>query len=75
MLLAGDVGGTKTLLGLFAAAPERPAAVDVAEFVTLDYDGLEPMIEEFLQSRRSSRGGSKRRASASPGRSPTRSRA
>jgi glucokinase len=52
MLLAGDVGGTKTLLGLFATAPERPAAVDVAEFVTLDYDGLEAMIETFLESRR-----------------------
>ncbi|SRR6266542_3084916 len=52
MLLAGDVGGTKTLLGLFSAAPERPKAVDVAEFVTLDHDGLEPMIESFLKSRK-----------------------
>ena len=52
MLLAGDLGGTKTLLGLFAAARERPTAVDVAEFVTLDYDGIEPMIEAFLESRR-----------------------
>jgi glucokinase len=52
MLLAGDVGGTKTLLGVFAAAPERPSAIDVAEFVTLDYDGLEPMIQAFLESRR-----------------------
>ena len=25
MLLAGDVGGTKTLLGLFKTAPDRPA--------------------------------------------------
>jgi glucokinase len=50
MLLAGDLGGTKTLLGLFAAAPERPTAVDVAEFVTLDYDGIEAMIAEFLQA-------------------------
>ena len=30
MLLAGDVGGTKTLLGLFTPSPSRPAAVDVA---------------------------------------------
>ena len=51
MLLAGDVGGTKTLLGLFAAAPERPRAIEVAEFVTLDYDGLEPMLLSFLQTR------------------------
>jgi glucokinase len=51
MLLAGDVGGTKTLLGLFAAAPERPTPIEVGEFVTLDYDGLEPMIREFLKAR------------------------
>ena len=48
MLLAGDVGGTKTLLGLFAPAPERPTAIEVGEFVTLDYDGLAQMIREFL---------------------------
>ncbi len=48
MLLAGDVGGTKTLLGLFAPAAERPTVIEVGEFVTLDYDGLEPMIREFL---------------------------
>src|SRR5205809_7155772 len=52
MLLAGDVGGTKTLLGLFASAPDRPKDIDVAEFVTLDYDGLEAMIESFLKSRK-----------------------
>ena len=48
MLLAGDIGGTKTLLGIFSAAPERPKPVEVGEFVTLDYDGLEPMVREFL---------------------------
>ena len=51
MLLAGDVGGTKTLLGLFTPKPDRPSAIDVGEFVTLDYQGLEPMIEAFLESR------------------------
>lgn len=48
MLLAGDIGGTKTLLGLFSAAPERPRPIEVGRFVTLDYDALEPMIREFL---------------------------
>ncbi len=48
MLLASDIGGTKTLLGLFAPAPDRPSAIEVGEFVTLDYDGLEPMVREFL---------------------------
>jgi glucokinase len=48
MLLAGDIGGTKTLLGLFDDTPERPGAIEIGEFVTLEYDGLEPMIREFL---------------------------
>ena len=50
MLLAADVGGTKTLLGLFTQAPERPGAIEVGEFVTLDYDSLVPMIREFLKA-------------------------
>ncbi len=48
MLLAGDIGGTKTLLGLFDDTPERPGAIEIGEFVTLEYGGLEPMIREFL---------------------------
>src|SRR5436190_24100521 len=50
MLLAADVGGTKTLLGLFARAPERPRRIEVGEFITLDYDDLVPMIREFLKA-------------------------
>jgi glucokinase len=50
VLLAADVGGTKTLLGLFAEAPERPARIEVGEFTTLDYDSLVPMIREFLKA-------------------------
>ena len=50
MLLAADVGGTKTLLGLFAQAPERPKAIEIGEFTTLDYDSLVPMIREFLKA-------------------------
>ena len=48
MLLAGDVGATKTLLGLFSRAPHRPSPVAVESFPTLNYDGLGPMIREFL---------------------------
>ena len=51
MLLAGDVGGTKTLLGFFMPTGERPATVEVGEFSTLDYDGLEAIIREFLRVR------------------------
>ena len=50
MLLAGDVGGTKTLLGLFSRAPHRPAPVDVQSFPTLEYDGIVPMIRAFLRA-------------------------
>jgi glucokinase len=50
VLLAADVGGTKTLLGLFKEAPERPQSIEVGEFVTLDYDSLVPMIREFLKA-------------------------
>jgi glucokinase len=50
VLLAADVGGTKTLLGLFAQAPERPKPIEIGEFTTLDYDSLVPMIREFLKA-------------------------
>ena len=50
MLLAADVGGTKTLLGLFKQAPERPVAIETGEFVTLEYESLVPMIREFLKA-------------------------
>src|SRR5690349_8424806 len=52
MFLAGDIGGTKTLLGLFAAAgdQERPTPIEVGEFVTLDYEGLEAIVREFLRA-------------------------
>ena len=50
MFLAGDIGGTKTLLGLFAPAAERPTPIEVGEFVTLDYDGLEAIVREFLRA-------------------------
>ena len=51
MLLAGDIGGTKTLLGLFAPGPDRPKTIEVGEFATLDYKGLEAMVREFLRAR------------------------
>ena len=75
MFLAGDIGGTKTLLGLFAARrPERPTPIEVGEFVTLDYEGLEAIVREFLRPRTSARGRSRWPASASPARSLTTSR-
>ena len=49
MILAGDIGGTKTLLGIFDAAPARPRAAFVRSYGTLDYDDLSVMIAEFLK--------------------------
>jgi glucokinase len=51
MLLAGDIGGTKTLLGLFDAAPARPRAIVVRSFGTLDHPDLQTMIAEFMKIR------------------------
>ena len=48
MLLAGDVGGTKTLLGLFSRAPERPRPIETRQFTTLDFTDLRAMITEFI---------------------------
>jgi glucokinase len=49
MLLAGDIGGTKTLLGLFDVEPVRPRARLVRSFGTLEYRDLPSMIAEFLK--------------------------
>jgi glucokinase len=48
MLLAGDIGGTKTLLGLFRRAPDRPEPLVTQVFVTLGYAALQEMVAEFL---------------------------
>jgi len=50
MLLAGDIGGTKTLLGLFDAAPARPRPLMVRAFGTLDHPDLQTLIAEFLKT-------------------------
>jgi glucokinase len=49
MLLAGDIGGTKTLLGVFDPLPARPRPLTVRSFPTLDYGDLTAMIAEFLK--------------------------
>jgi glucokinase len=49
MLLAADVGGTKTLVGLFRARGDRPDPRVVREYVTLDFDNLDEIIATFLE--------------------------
>ena len=50
MILAGDIGGTKTLLGLFDPVPARPRPIAVRTFGTLDFVDLPSMIARFLES-------------------------
>lgn len=52
MLLAGDVGGTKTLVGLFSRGLPRPAAVHTASFRTLDFPDLASLSQAFLREAR-----------------------
>src|SRR5260370_14872108 len=49
MLLAGDIGGTKTLLGLFDPRTARPEPIVVRSFGTLAFDDLPAMIGEFVR--------------------------
>ncbi len=48
MLLAGDVGGTKTLIGLFARDSSRPRLIDSRTYRTTDYPHLRALTEQFL---------------------------
>src|SRR5437762_10946830 len=50
LLLAGDIGGTKTLLGLFDSSPSRPRSRTVRTFATLEYDDLLSIIAEFVDA-------------------------
>src|SRR5512138_1812289 len=49
MLLVGDIGGTKTLLGLFRRAVRRPEPVTTREFTTLAHPSLTDMVRVFLE--------------------------
>jgi len=48
MMIAGDIGGTKTLLALYdpEAGPREPVAR--AEYRSADFAGLTPMVRQFL---------------------------
>jgi glucokinase len=48
MILAGDIGGTKTTLALFDWKTERVDPVREQTFASADYKALEEIIEEFL---------------------------
>jgi glucokinase len=48
MLLAADVGGTKTLMGLYQRRDERPHSLVVREYATPDFNSLDDIVGTFL---------------------------
>ena len=52
MILAGDVGGTKTLLGLFDPRGSRPEPIVIQSFTTVDYRDLSSVIAAFASDDR-----------------------
>ena len=50
-LLAADVGGTKTVCGLYGTGRRRPDPLVVERFTTLDHDSLEALLALFLDRR------------------------
>ncbi|MFH1154888.1 MAG: glucokinase [Pseudomonadota bacterium] len=46
-LLAGDIGGTKTILGLFSPSSPRPVPNLVRTYASRDWSGLGPIIQDF----------------------------
>ena len=50
MLLAGDIGGTKTNLGLFEALDGSLVARSQQSFPSKNYDGLESILTEFMSA-------------------------
>jgi glucokinase len=49
MLLAADVGGTKTLIGLFRSPGPRPAPIETRVYATLDFENMSQLVEAFLR--------------------------
>ncbi len=52
MILAGDVGGTKTLLGLYSRRGSRPEPIAVQSFTTINYPDLSHVISAFATHER-----------------------
>ena len=49
-VLAGDVGGTKTLLGLFEPAPRRPQLIAERRYETDAASSLDAIVDDFLRT-------------------------
>ncbi len=51
MILAGDIGGTKSHVGLFAVEAGRPKLLLEETYQSDQYSGLEEVLREFLAAR------------------------
>ena len=49
MILAGDVGGTKTLLGLFEPGERRPRAVAIHSYPTQEFTSFTAILDAFAR--------------------------
>lgn len=49
MILAGDVGGTNTRLGLFQLERNRPKQVTIQIYRSRQYSSLEEIVEQFIK--------------------------
>jgi len=48
VIVAGDIGGTKTNIGLFEVAAGQPRLLRSASFHSAEYPGLAPIVTSFL---------------------------
>jgi glucokinase len=51
-ILAGDVGGTKTCLGIFEVAGDRPHLIFEKTYLSKNYNGLENILVDFMRGKR-----------------------
>lgn len=51
LVLAGDVGGTKTNLGVFSSGAERPVPEMIDTFASGDFGCIEDMLSEFISGK------------------------
>ena len=49
MLLAGDLGGTKTLLGLFERGDRRPTQITARAYPTQEFSGFPAILDAFAR--------------------------
>jgi glucokinase len=49
MILAGDIGGTKTYLGLFKIEDNYPIAEEIKEYSSQSYSSFRALVQDFLK--------------------------